>query len=64
MTPMDKNPRHLTLTVADVDVSLERHKDGDFITLQFAGRLLPSTKDRIEQALKRGEFRITEKRMA
>jgi len=64
MTPMDKNPRHFTITVSSVDVKLNREGPNDTITILFAGRLLPSTKDRIVAALDRKDFAITEQRLA
>ena len=64
MTPMDRNPRHFTLIVTSVDVELDAKGTKDTITLQFMGRLLPSTRERFKRALKRGDVAITEKRMA
>jgi hypothetical protein len=36
----------------------------DYVTIEFAGRVTPTTKQRIKEALIDGNFEITEKKLA
>lgn len=70
---LDPNPRRFRLTVEMVDVNLldneTRDKrlggeDHDFVEICFAGKIYPSTRRRIEQALMECSFITTERRLA
>lgn len=66
---LDKHQRRFRLTVTEIDVGIlpsNRRKgtEGDLVQVEFAGKLLPSTKKRIHQALAKGNWDITERHLA
>lgn len=60
--PMDKNPHHIFLDVTNMEANVDsRHRD-DFITIEFAGTVTPTLKERITKAFKDGRFEIIPKK--
>lgn len=63
MGVMDKNPRRFVLTVTEVDANLLPASTTDLVDIQFAGKMYPSSLDRLGIAIKEGNWTISEKRM-
>jgi hypothetical protein len=61
---MDKNPRHFFIEAIEIEANVDADADRDFVTIEFAGRVTPTVRDRLKAALRDGEFEITEKRIA
>ena len=65
MNPIDSNPRHFFIDAVDISANVEPDSQrGDFVTIEFAGRVTPTVRDRITTALADGEFAITMKKLA
>jgi hypothetical protein len=61
---VDKNPRHWFIDATNIEANVDANNNQDWVTIEFAGRLSPSTKERLLKALKDNHFTITEKRLA
>ena len=64
MNAIDKNPRHFFIDVVAIEATIDADADADFVTLEFAGRVTPSVKDRLQKALETGQFAIKIKLLA
>jgi hypothetical protein len=63
MTPIDKNPRHFFIDAVSIDANVIHDAEQDFVTIEFAGRMTPTLKQRLGKALAAGEFEITDKKL-
>ena len=63
MTPIDRNPRHFTVSAVSIDANVMHDAEADFVTIEFTGRITPTLKKRLTTALADGEFDITEKKL-
>jgi len=64
---LDRNARKFTIVVTEVDVNLNRADDldsHDYVTIEFRGKVLPTTKRRIANALVANNFDVTERTLA
>jgi hypothetical protein len=61
---MDRNPRHFFVSAVEIDANVDADSTRDFVTIEFAGRLSPTLKNRLLTAITEGEFVITEKKFA
>ena len=61
---LDRNPRHFFIDVVAIEANVDADSTRDFVTIEFAGRVPPTVKDRLKKALAEGEFELTEKRLA
>ena len=64
MTPIDKNPRHFFVDAVAIEANVDADSTRDFVTIEFAGRVPASIKERLTKALAEGEFELIEKRLA
>jgi len=67
MSPISPHPRHFRLLVLEVEAPPYVTEDGsgdDFVEVVYAGKVFPSTKDRIAKAVANGKFEQTERRLA
>lgn len=64
MTPIDRNPRHFYIDVIAIEANIDADANADFVTIEFAGRVTPTVKDRLKKALETGQFAITIKTLA
>ena len=60
---MDSNPRHFFLDVTAAEVNVDASTDQDFVTIEFAGNVTPSVRQRLTKAIMAGEFEITVKKL-
>lgn len=60
---MDRNPRHIFLDVTNVEANVDADTTQDFVTIEFAGVITATFKDRITQALMNGEFEVKAKKI-
>lgn len=59
---LSKHPRRFILTVTEIDCDiLTDHVDEDEVVIKFAGKVMPSTKDRISKAFGLGEVTLEDK---
>ncbi len=58
---LDKNPRRFILTVTEIDCDLLPDSYADEVMIQFAGKVMPSTKDRIFKTLIAGDVQLKDK---
>ena len=61
---MDSNSRHWFVDAVAIEANVDADAHGDFVTIEFAGRVTPTIRKRLEAALMSGEFEIKEKRLA
>lgn len=55
---IDKNPRQFWLNVTDIEANVIADANKDFVTIEFAGNVTPSLRDRFKKALLKGEFEL------
>jgi guanylate kinase len=61
---MDSNPRHFFIDAVKIEANVDADQSLDYVTIEFAGRVTPTVRQRIEKALCNGDFTIMEKRLA
>lgn len=60
--PLSRHPRKFVLHVDNINIDVSRPTD--CVEIVFAGKVLPSTRERIVTQLKEGNFTVVEKRLA
>ncbi len=62
---LDKNARHFWLTVTEIEANvIPDNSDGyDVITIEFAGKVTPSIRERFQKALDNGYYTLEEKKL-
>ena len=63
MASIDSNPRHFFIDATNIEANVDADAEQDFVTIEFAGRITPTMKERISKALAAGEFVLLEKRL-
>lgn len=64
---LDNSPRRFTLTVTEINANViskpgkKKSNTDDFVVIEFAGHVMPSTKKRLERALAAGQFQLIDK---
>lgn len=66
---LDKQQRRFKLIVTEVEVNLleaawREEIEGDFVEIEFQGKLLPTTHIRMDQALRTGNFDLQQRSLA
>lgn len=66
---LDKNQRRFKLIVTQVEVSLleaawREEIEGDFVEIEFQGKILPTTHIRMDQAIRTGDFDLQQRTLA
>jgi hypothetical protein len=64
---LSPHPRHFILHVTEVEAPpyvSEDGGDGDFVEIRYAGKIFPSTQERIAKAFADGQFEQKERRLA
>jgi hypothetical protein len=67
---LSKHPYKLVLHVTEIDVSLnmgaseDRGEEFDLVEIQFHGKVMPSTKKRIREAISNADYDLTDKVLA
>jgi hypothetical protein len=60
---LDKNHRHFWLTVTEIEGNVIAEASNDMVTIEFAGKVPPSVRERFTKALLDGDFELIEKRL-
>jgi hypothetical protein len=60
---MDRNPRSFYIEAVDITANVDADATEDSVTIEFAGRITPTVKDRLYKAIFSGNCTITEKRL-
>jgi len=61
---MDTNPRHFFIDAVGIEANVDADTQKDWVTIEFAGTVTPTVKNRIIKALDTGQFEIKIKRLA
>ena len=66
---LDNHARRFKLRVTEIEVNLLESQwreeiEGDFVEVEFAGKLLPSTRKRIKKALQDDDFDLLDRKLA
>ena len=67
MSPLSPHPRHFRLLVLEIEAPPYVNDDGsgsDFVEIVYAGKVYPSTQERIAKAFADGKFEQKERRLA
>lgn len=61
---IDSNPRHFFIDAVNIEANVDADQTDDFVTIEFAGSVTPTVKNRIIAAMRAGDVTIKIKALA